>query len=135
MRLLPAGSCAIPGTPSADRTALVRREALELALYTFEFTDANGVVVLFPPTYLTPKGGKLDLTKPQKSASYFQRKQLASRLSVPLADTLSPNPPSVANVTKTPDAVTVNSVTANSMYGFSLSPGNTEDKAYVVLQK
>lgn len=51
------GNCAIPGKPSAGRGLLVRREALELALYTFHYvSSASQVVVTFPP--LPEKAGK-----------------------------------------------------------------------------
>ena len=44
----PGGS--IPGTPTEERGLLVRREALELALYTFRYADdVDTVVTLLPP--------------------------------------------------------------------------------------
>ena len=44
-------NCAIDeGEPSADRYRLLRREALELALYSFKYTDADSVIALLPPS-------------------------------------------------------------------------------------
>jgi hypothetical protein len=37
------------GQPSAERDALLRREALELALYSFRYTDVQSVFVDLPP--------------------------------------------------------------------------------------
>src|SRR5205823_2550110 len=44
-------NCAIGvGTPSTNRLLLLRREALELALYTFKYiSSANNVVAILPP--------------------------------------------------------------------------------------
>jgi hypothetical protein len=43
-------SCAIPGVPSVERAQLVRREALELALYTFKYVVGVDTVLVFLPT-------------------------------------------------------------------------------------
>jgi hypothetical protein len=62
-RLCGLGSnCSIKGTPSAERWLLVKREALELALYTFRYlSGVDNVVVFTPPTVpakpATPAGG------------------------------------------------------------------------------
>lgn len=43
-------NCSIPGKASLQRGLLVRREALELALYTFRYiSGASQVIVTFPP--------------------------------------------------------------------------------------
>jgi hypothetical protein len=43
-------NCSIPGKPSIERGLLVRREALELALYTFHYVGgASQVIVTYPP--------------------------------------------------------------------------------------
>ena len=48
------------GEPSEERLALVKREALELALYTFRYVDGvDHVVTLLPPTP-PEKAGKSD---------------------------------------------------------------------------
>lgn len=134
-----AASCVIPGTPSLDRAFLLHREALELALYTFQYTDANGVVVVLPPSFkASGKGGKLtaaDLKTPMRTAAYFQRKQFSDQLNRPVTATLTPTTPSIATVTKAPDWLAVKGMTDPSLYSFSLTAGNTEDKGYLVLQK
>ena len=44
------GACAIKGKASTTRFMLVRREALELALYTFKYDGDVDSVVVLPPT-------------------------------------------------------------------------------------
>jgi hypothetical protein len=43
-------SCVIPGVPSVERAQLVRREALELALYTFRYVAGVDTVLAFLPS-------------------------------------------------------------------------------------
>ena len=42
-------SCVIPGAPSVERAQLIRREALELALYTFKYVAGVDTVLAFLP--------------------------------------------------------------------------------------
>ena len=81
----------IPGTPSEERGLLVRREALELALYTFRYADdVDMVVTLLPP--LRPKAGE-DAAPPAQQAILYRPGDLADRLDVPLAATIPPQTP------------------------------------------
>ena len=60
------------GQPSQTRGQLVRREALETALYTFKYIPAiNSVIVFMPPQQDIPN---------QTTVLFFQRKNLADRL-------------------------------------------------------
>ncbi len=46
-----ARDCSVPGTHTTERDLLLRREALELALYSFKYIDGiDAVVSLLPPT-------------------------------------------------------------------------------------
>ena len=89
--------------PSVARHALLRREALELALYSFRYLDGiTEVVALLPPAFpATPatKGkGKHRRTvvqvdtsaKPQLQALYYRPGDLRPQLESPLAQTLDP---------------------------------------------
>lgn len=72
--------CAITrGTPSTERFTLLRRQALELSLYTLKYVDGvDSVIVFMPPT---PKG--------QSNGTVFlTRKDLAAELKRPLAELL-----------------------------------------------
>src|SRR6185312_4220355 len=52
-----SSNCSIGvGKPSADRLLLLRREALELALYTFKYiSGTDNVVAILPPGHTTPQ--------------------------------------------------------------------------------
>ena len=73
--------CAISeGEPSEERQRLLRREALELALYTFRYVDdIDNVVVFMPP----PPGFR------PSYALFFQRPELEDLVDRPLRDTLT----------------------------------------------
>lgn len=88
----PAAGCALPAR-GEDVTPLLRRESLELALYTFTYwPDINSVVVLLPPD------------KAAKPAFLFRRKALAAQLSRPLESTLPKR-----------DAITTSSMTEGEL--------------------
>jgi hypothetical protein len=71
-------SCTInEGKPSETRAAVLRREALELALYTFRYLDhTDSVLVSFPP-------------KDVRYVVYFTKDDLADQLHRPLRHTLA----------------------------------------------
>jgi hypothetical protein len=71
-------NCSLPGTPSVGRTLLLRREAVELALYTFKYVDTDGVVEFLPGTATT---------RPNL-AFFFRRSEVTPFLSHPLRSTL-----------------------------------------------
>jgi hypothetical protein len=73
--------CAIAsGTPSTERARLLRREALELALYTFKYVDGvSSVIALIPPPANDPN---------TNWALFFQKKDFEDQLSRPLGQTL-----------------------------------------------
>jgi hypothetical protein len=77
-------NCSVPGlhTPSRDR--LLRREALELALYSFKYLEGiDTVVSLLPPTATAGP-----------NAVFFRKDQIEHLLQRPLNKTLKPgNPP------------------------------------------
>jgi hypothetical protein len=78
-------SCEIAtGKPSVERGELVRREILELALYTFKYVHGINNVIAFMPT---------TAGKSTKYVVYLQRKDLAAELKQPLATTLSKHVP------------------------------------------
>jgi hypothetical protein len=82
-------ACSIAtGESSAARGVLVRREILELALYTFKYVGGVKNVVAFTP----PVRGK-----PQY-AVYLQKHDLAQQLKLPLVRTLSAKVPLPATI-------------------------------------
>ncbi|MBA2476641.1 MAG: hypothetical protein H0V40_11890 [Actinobacteria bacterium] len=78
-------SCSFREGDPADRTLqLMRREALELALYSFRYTDAKSVIALLPPSL----GNLESRTDDAKPALFFQKQDLESELERPLGTTL-----------------------------------------------
>jgi hypothetical protein len=76
--------------PSKARHALLRREALELALYSFRYLDGiTEVVTLLPPAVPTGKSAKKN-AKPQLQAVYYRPGDLKPQLESPLTQTLDP---------------------------------------------
>ncbi|HTU98621.1 MAG TPA: hypothetical protein VMF14_22405 [Solirubrobacteraceae bacterium] len=123
-------NCAIGvGTPSTNRLLLLRREALELALYTFTYVSGTqNVVAILPPGHTeqsTPTLSKKPpkptstqvTTKPVNIAVLFSRQELAPLLKHPLSDILPEQvPPSVAQMPHAPEAGLVDQVTARGLF-------------------
>ena len=119
--------CAINrGKPSTERFLLLRREALELALYSFHYLDGvDSVVALMPPA-----PGQ----KPQ-NAVFFQRGPLKPALDRPLPETLSSPPPTVQGLAdSSSQASFVSQVTNPSIFCYSFEQGQ-DLGAFLVLQK
>jgi hypothetical protein len=107
--------CAIgSGKPSVARSRLLRREALELALYTFHFEPSIQTVV----TYMPPAPGD--------KASFvllFLRSQLAGALARPISATLPETKPPLPDAMSTTEATRVDGLTAPDLYRFSFTRG------------
>jgi hypothetical protein len=117
--------CAISsGKPSARRHLLLRREALELALYSFRYIDGVHQIVVFMP----PRLGE----KPSQ-ALFFREGDVTQELDRPLTASLSPRVPSVRTVTVSPDAPLVNALTTPKIFKFSLTQANTDNRGFIVL--
>jgi hypothetical protein len=118
-------SCSIDhGKASTERGLLLRREGLELALYTFRYLgDVKQVVVLIPPV----KG------KAQTVALYFRRDEVKAELARPLTSSLVPKAPSVASVTLSPDAALVDQAT-DEPYLFTLNGSSFNNGGFLVLE-
>jgi hypothetical protein len=118
-------SCAIDrGKPSTQRGLLLRREALELALYSFRYLgDVHQIVVFMPPV----KG------KTPSQALFFREGDVARELDRPLTASLSARVPSVRDVTVSPDAPLVDQITAAKTFDFSLTGDQTSQRGFIVL--
>jgi hypothetical protein len=124
-------NCAIGiGTPSTNRLLLLRREALELALYTFKYVGGvDNVVAILPPGYtqetsvLTKRLPTSDSggTKSIDIAVLFVKPELAPLLKQPLSATLPEEfPPTVAQMAKAPEAGLVDQITAHGLFSEQL---------------
>ena len=103
-------NCSITtGKPSEERHALLRRQALELSLYTFKYLpDVNSVTVFLPPR---PDGQ----TAP--TAVFFRRGDVRDELRRPLDRTLQPTVPSLGEM-KGRDLANVNRLTRPNLYQY-----------------
>jgi len=118
-------SCAIDsGQPSTQRGLLLRREALELALYSFRYLGSIHQVVVFMP----PVKGKTPT-----QALFFREGDVASELDRPLTASLSPRVPSVGTVTGSPDTPLVVKITSPKTFDFSLTGDQTSQRGFIVL--
>lgn len=125
-----SSNCSIGvGTPSTNRLLLLRREALELALYTFKYiSGTDNVVAILPPghttqscTGLCPKPNQRATTKPINIALLFLHDELTPWLDQPLAATLpEPFPPTVDQVASAPEAPLVEQITARGLFTQSI---------------
>jgi hypothetical protein len=126
--------CSIPGKASVERGLLVRREALELALYTFRYIgEASQVVVTFPPPPPSKSVSKAAVAPTTSSTLanaaaqtpshvlLFRPDELSGELSKPLYDSLSASVPGVHTMNASADAPLVNRLTLNAIYDSTLS--------------
>ena len=116
------GRCSLGGQPTQTRGRLVRREALEVALYTFKFAPQLSSLLV----YLPPVPGE-----PPTTVLYFERSQLAAQLSQPLDKTLTLASPPLPSDSDASEAETIDSLTLPHMYRFAvakLDGGGTELK-------
>jgi hypothetical protein len=106
-----AATCAIThGHPSVARGTVLRREALELALYTMEYAHpVDNVLIFFPPA-----NGEKKL----KSTLFFSRGDLSDSLKHPLRRTLPQRTPPVPGRINPREEQTVNDLTASALYDY-----------------
>jgi hypothetical protein len=116
-------SCAISsGKPSVERGTLVRREILELALYTFKYVGGvKNVIAFMPPT----PGSQ------PKYVVYLQKGDLEPQLSSPLARTLGGKVP-LSSAIPAREVHTIDAVTEPRVYTFSLSQAQQGDAILVL---
>ncbi|HWH92735.1 MAG TPA: hypothetical protein VNT03_02640 [Baekduia sp.] len=130
--------CAIKyGKPSPNRHMLLRREALELALYSFRYLGVTEAVVLLPPGQSQSKSasGQVVTTKSDPQALLFRRRQPDVRNAVahPLNATLASKTPSVGSVSRSPDAAAVKTLTNPNLFNFRFQEANQDARAFLVL--
>jgi hypothetical protein len=116
-------ACSIAkGKPTIERGRLVRRETLELALYTFKYVPGVNYIVAFMP----PKKG----ATPQYVV-YFHRADFEKQLSQPLVDTIGPKTPLASGIPSR-EAGTIDRLTNPHMFKFSLQQAQQGDAILVL---
>jgi hypothetical protein len=128
----PRGSI-LRGTPSRERHLLLRREALELALYTFRYRDdVDMVVALLPPA--PPDQTSTQQDTPTQ-ALFFRPGDLRGELDVPLNSTLPPKTPRPETFPLNgADARHVEALTRSNLFWASFQQGQ-DAHAFLVLDR
>jgi hypothetical protein len=112
------------GTPSTNRLLLLRREALELALYTFKYVSGtDNVVAILPPGHTVTgctgicKKPNASKVQPVNIALLFLHDELKPWLQQPLNQTLPEQfPPTVDQMPNAPEAGLVEQITARGLF-------------------
>lgn len=103
-------NCSISsGAPSEERHALLRREAVELALYTFKYVPSIETVTVFLPP--RPDGAV------PPNAVFLSRNDVADELGQPLFKTLEPTTPGIDQL-QGRELAAVNRITRPRLYQF-----------------
>ncbi|MCW2985273.1 MAG: hypothetical protein JWR63_2843 [Conexibacter sp.] len=127
----------VDGKPSVSRHLLLRREALELALYSFRYLGVSETVVLLPPGVSKKRNaaGRIVTSKAAPTALLFRRSQpdVQAALARPLTRTLADEAPSVNAVKRSANAGLVDALTTKSTYTFRFQQSNQDARAYLVL--
>lgn len=130
------------GEATAARLQVLKREALELALYTFRYLpDAEMVVAMLPPPP-PPDGGDPAVTATQKllatagvdaipkNALFYRPGDLAPQLQVPLGMTVPAKAPTAATLAAAENE-TITTLTASNLFTWSVQ----EATGYLVLDR
>ncbi len=111
------------GTASTTRERLLRREALEIALYTFKYAPAvNSVIAFMPP----PPGDA------PSTVLYLERANLKRQLSEPLARTLPLATPPAPTSLDGSEATTIDQLTLPAEYSFQYQSLNDGTEAIIL---
>ena len=123
------------GKPSAQRLSLLKREALELALYTFAYVgDVKGVVALLPPP--PPTAGETTAAPTQETplqALYFRPGDLKRQLDRPLTRTVPAPAPRPETLPAT-QASSIEQLTRPNTFFATFTQGQNA-KAFLVLDR
>jgi hypothetical protein len=116
-------ACSIAtGKASVARGTLVRREILELALYTFKYVGGiNSVIAYMPPT---------PGSQPQYIV-FLQKSDLSAELAHPLADTLGAKVPHAAKI-PAHEVHAIDAFTGTRVYKFGYSQAQNGDAILVL---
>ena len=111
------------GTATSLRGRLVRREALEVALYTFKFMPSIDSVIAFMPP---PPGST------QSSLLFLRKENFKQQLSRPLGQTLQLKEPPLPTQPDNVEANTIDQLTLSSIFSYELTALQTGGAALVL---
>ena len=125
----------ISGKPSAERGLLVRREALELAMYSFHYIDGlDMVVALLPPSSDAVKQARADKKQLPLTAMLLRPEELRDRLQIPLTATISPRTPKAKELTEdNPETQVVSALVSPNVFEVTFQQAQ-DASAYLVLR-
>jgi hypothetical protein len=117
-------NCSIEGgKASATRGRLVRREALEAALYTFKFVPSVNSVIAFMP----PAPGATTT-----SVLFLEKSALKEQLSKPISKTLPLATPPLPGSEDLAEAATIDKLTLKNMFSYELTALQTGGAALIL---
>jgi hypothetical protein len=111
------------GQATQERGRLVRREALEIALYTFKFAPSIDTIAAF----MTPPPGQT-----VSQILYLRKDDLKNELSQPLSKTLPLVTPPLPTAADTGEAPTIDKLTLPHMFTYSLTALQTGGAALIL---
>jgi hypothetical protein len=126
------------GKPSEARHLLLRREALELALYTFRYIKGVDEVVALlppkPPTKTKSKDGSATTTQDSPTqALFFRPGDLEPQLEIPLNATVPPQTPRPETIPGA-EARRIDALTRGNLFLASFQQGQ-DQRAFLVLDR
>ena len=124
------------GKPSEARHLLLRREALELALYTFRYVeDVDLVVALLPPKPPAKKKGATAAAAEESptQALFFRPGDLEPQLEIPLRATIPSNTPRPETLPPA-ESRRIDALTRSNLFLASFQQGQ-DQRAFLVLDR
>ena len=113
----------VGGKATSTRGRLVRREALEVALYTFKFVPGvNSIIAFMPP----PPG------QGATSVLFLRKENFKDALDRPLAETLKLAEPPLPTQADTTEGTTIDQLTLPSLFSYELQALQTGGAALVL---
>jgi hypothetical protein len=117
-------NCSIEGgTPTATRGRLVRREALETALYTFKFVPSVDSIIAFMP----PAPGATTM-----NVLFLEKEQLKDQLKEPISKTLPLATPPLPDAEDLAEAATIDKLTLKNIFTFQYTAIQTGGAAIIL---
>jgi hypothetical protein len=108
-------NCAIKeGPASVERHRLLRREALELALYTFRYVDGVDSIIAFMPP---PRGEQ------PSSLLYFRKRDFQDHLDRPLSETLPGDRPPKMDAIPMAERRVIDQLTTKHLFKYEFQQG------------